>query len=122
MAGGIHAVIDGEIAANQVCTHGSILTSKELRLVRCVSLVFAVVDAGNAGVSSSGAVRLVGGLGPLATAAQTGQILHIIHGQLARPSRSCGIPYEIEDCVDQIGLRGIVLNGGEVLMPNARLT
>ena len=71
MAGGIHAVIDREIAANQVCTHGSILTSEELRLICCVRLVFAVVDAGNAGVSSSGAVRFVGWLWPLATAAQT---------------------------------------------------
>lgn len=122
MARGIHAVIDGEIAANQVCTHGSILTSEELRLVCRVRLVFAIVDAGDAGVSSTGAVRFVGWLGPLATAAQTGQILHVIHGQLARPSRSCDVPYGNEDCGGTNRSTRYSSDGSEVLMPNARLT
>jgi hypothetical protein len=59
MARWIHAVVDGEVPTNQVRPHGRILTGKGLGFVHRICLVFAVVDAHNAGVSACTFVGLV---------------------------------------------------------------
>ncbi len=70
MAGGVHAVVDGKVLADEVGAHGGVFAGEKLALVEGVGLVFAVVDAGDAGVAGAGAVGLVHGLGPLAAATQ----------------------------------------------------
>ncbi|RLL94274.1 hypothetical protein CFD26_103533 [Aspergillus turcosus] len=52
MASRIHAVVDGKVPTNQVRTHGRILTGKGLGFAYGIRLVFAVVNAHNAGVSA----------------------------------------------------------------------
>lgn len=52
MARRIHAVVDGEVSTNQVRPHGRILTGKGLGFADGICLVFAIVDAHNAGVSA----------------------------------------------------------------------
>ena len=56
MAGRIHAVVDGEVAADQVRTHGCVLAGKEIRFIRGVRLVLAIIDASNASIPSPGTV------------------------------------------------------------------
>ena len=48
---GVHAVVDGEVAADQVRAHCSIFLGQGLRLVNGVGLILAVIDADNASVS-----------------------------------------------------------------------
>ncbi|KAG2027151.1 hypothetical protein GB937_000889 [Aspergillus fischeri] len=62
MARRIHAVVDGEVPTNQVRPHGRILTGKGLGFAYGICLVFAVVDAHNAGVSACTCVLANGGV------------------------------------------------------------
>lgn len=41
----VHAIVDGEVAADEVGMHGGILARQRLRRVQSVRLVFAVVHA-----------------------------------------------------------------------------
>lgn len=56
----IHAIIDAEVAADQVRAHGGAFARERLRGMDSVGLVFAVVDADDAGVAG---VRARGGWG-----------------------------------------------------------
>lgn len=47
----IHAVVDGEVAADQVRAHGGILAGQQLGGTDGVGLIFAVVNADGAGVA-----------------------------------------------------------------------
>ena len=75
MAWRVHAIIDGEIPADQVGTHGSVLSGQDLGFIGCAGLVLAVIDAGNAGVADPGTIGFVDRLGPLATSAQVCSLL-----------------------------------------------
>lgn len=48
----VHAVVDGEIAADQVRPHGGALAREDLGFIGDVRLVFAVVHADDAGVAA----------------------------------------------------------------------
>lgn len=56
----IHAIVNAEVAADQVRAHGCVFARKRLRGVDGVGLVFAVVDTNDAGVAG---VRASGGWG-----------------------------------------------------------
>lgn len=71
MAGRIHAIVDGKIAADQVSAHGCVLASKQLASIGCISLIFAVVDTSHTSETGARAVELIMRFGPLAAAAQT---------------------------------------------------
>lgn len=51
MAGRVHAVVDGEIAANEIGAHRCVLLGQSLRFVDGVSLIFAVIDANDTSVA-----------------------------------------------------------------------
>lgn len=68
--GRVHAVVDGEIAADQVRAHGGVFAGLRLGRTDCVGDVFAVVDADDACVAFWGAVGFVGWFGPVAAAAE----------------------------------------------------
>lgn len=85
MAGGIHAVVDGEVAADEIGAHGGVFAGQGLGFVDYVGLVFAVVDADDAGVAGFGGsggfgccgcwgggygVGFVEGIGPVAAFAE----------------------------------------------------
>jgi hypothetical protein len=71
MARRIHAVVDGEVPTNQVRTHGRILTGKGLGFAYGIRLIFAVVDAHNAGVPACSCVRFVQRFWPAAASTKT---------------------------------------------------
>lgn len=54
MTSGIHAIVDGEVAADEVRAHGGVFAGQGLGFVDYVGLVFAVVDADYAGVAGVG--------------------------------------------------------------------
>jgi len=64
----IHAVVDGEIAADQVCAHGGVFARQCFGFVDGIRLVFAVVDSRYACVPCCCGVGFVGWFWP-ATAA-----------------------------------------------------
>lgn len=66
----VHAVIDGEVAANQVGAHRGTFTSERFIDTDSVSLVFAIVDANNARIAAGIGERVVCWLGPVAAAAE----------------------------------------------------
>lgn len=70
VAWGVHAIIDREVPADQVGTHGRVLSGQDLGFIGCAGLVLAVIDAGNAGIADPGTIGFVDRLGPLATSAQ----------------------------------------------------
>lgn len=59
----VHAIVDGEIAADQVRAHGGVLAGQQLRGAQRVCLVFAVVHPYGAGVAVDFGVVAVGGGG-----------------------------------------------------------
>ena len=67
---GIHAVVDGKVAADHVGASGGGIAGELVRLVLGVGGVFAVVDADGAGVALAGAVAFVQRVGPVAALAQ----------------------------------------------------
>lgn len=71
VAGRIHAIVDGKIAADQVSAHGCVLASKQLASIGCISLIFAVVDTSHTSEAGARAVELIMRFGPLPAAAQT---------------------------------------------------
>lgn len=66
----IHAVVDREVAADQVCTHGGALARERLIAADTVRSVLAVVDPHSAGVSAVAYVCIVDWFGPIAPAAE----------------------------------------------------
>ena len=68
---GKHATILGKVPAYHEGTHGSVLLSKDVRLVREVRLVFAAVHKDVAGVPTMVTVTLVHGVSPSPAAAKT---------------------------------------------------
>ena len=70
VANGVHAVVDGEVATDEIRAHRGVLTCQRLGLTHCVRLVLAVVDAHDAGESCSVGVGFVEGFGPAAPAAE----------------------------------------------------
>ncbi|KAL1969551.1 hypothetical protein VTN77DRAFT_8989 [Rasamsonia byssochlamydoides] len=71
MASRVHAIVDREVAADQVRAHGGVFLRHLLRLADGVGLVFAVVDAHDAGVPCGTRVGFVERVWPAATAAET---------------------------------------------------
>ena len=71
MTSRIHPIVDTEVTADQVSTHGGILACKHFVTIGCVGMVFAIIDANNAGITRVRRVRLVQGLWPLTTLAKT---------------------------------------------------
>lgn len=73
MAGRVHAVVDGEVPADQISSHGSLFAGQEFGLADFIGLVFAVIDPDDAGVSCAGATvyLFVKGLWPTTTATKT---------------------------------------------------
>lgn len=69
VAGRIHSVIDGKVPADQISTHGRVLTRKHFACVRCVRLIFPVVDTRHTGKASTGAIGFVVRFGPFPSAA-----------------------------------------------------
>lgn len=70
MAGRVHAIVDGEVAADHVRAHGGVLLGQLLGFADGVGLVFAVVDAHDAGVAIGTRVGFVERVRPAATAAE----------------------------------------------------
>lgn len=70
MACRVHAVIDGEVAADQVGTHGGALARKRLVTADTVCSVLAVVDPHGACISAVAYVGVVDWFGPVAAAAE----------------------------------------------------
>lgn len=75
MPGRVHAVVDREIAADQVRAHGGVFAGLRLGSAECVCLVLAVVDSDYACVSVWGGEGLVGWLWPVAAAAEAWSVL-----------------------------------------------
>ena len=91
MTRGIHTVVDGEVAADEIGAHGGVFAGQGLGLVDYVGLVFAVVDADDAGVAGVGdycsgfcgccwwwggyGVGFVEGVGPVAALAEAWVLL-----------------------------------------------
>lgn len=71
VASRIHAVVDGEVAADQIGAHGGILARQNVVLKDGVGLVFAVVDADDAGIPACASKRLIERLRPAATSTET---------------------------------------------------
>lgn len=51
MAGRVHAVVDGEVSADQISSHGGLFAGEEFGLADFIGLVLAVIDPDDAGVS-----------------------------------------------------------------------
>lgn len=68
--GRVHAIVDGEIPANQIGAHGGVFAGHNLGLVDFVALVLAVVDAYHAGVPCAVLVDLIAWFGPMTAAAE----------------------------------------------------
>lgn len=71
----VHAVIDGEVAADQIGAHGCIFARQGLGFVDDIRLVFAVVDPRNACVPSCCGVSFVGWFWPAAAATEAWTVL-----------------------------------------------
>ncbi|KAE8392023.1 hypothetical protein BDV23DRAFT_151955 [Aspergillus alliaceus] len=71
MSSWIHAIVDGEVTADEICPHGGILPSQGVGLKNTVCLVFPVIDADNAGMPGRASIGLVLGLWPAAASAET---------------------------------------------------
>ena len=71
VAGGIHAIIDGEVSANQVRAHGSVFARQRLVLADGVCLVFPVIHAHDAREARGRPKGLVKRLRPTAASAKT---------------------------------------------------
>ena len=70
--GRIHAVVDGEVAADEVSTHGGVLPRHRLALVEAVGLVLAMVDPDPAAVLPRRRLTgLIQRIRPVAPAAET---------------------------------------------------
>lgn len=67
---GQHAAVDREVTTDHECTHGSVLLSQFVRLVRQVCLVLAAVDEHQARVACGVPVALVHGVHPSAAPAE----------------------------------------------------
>ena len=76
VAGRVHAITDGEVAADEVSPHGCVFAGEDFVLIGGVGMIFAVVDANDAFDAGSGIVRLVHGLWPLSTLAKTWKAIH----------------------------------------------
>lgn len=70
VTGGVHAVVDGEIAADEVRAHGGALSGQNLRGTDHVCLVLAVVDADHARIARWGYEGFIGRFWPAAAAAE----------------------------------------------------
>jgi hypothetical protein len=70
MSHGVHAVVDGEIAADEVGAHGGALACQRLIAADTVCSVLAVVDAHGTCVSAVACVGVVDWFGPVAAAAE----------------------------------------------------
>lgn len=70
MARRIHAVVDGEVAADQVGSHGRALAGERLIAADIVGSVLAVVDPHGAGVSAVAYVCVVDWFRPIAPTAE----------------------------------------------------
>jgi hypothetical protein len=66
---GVHSVIDREVAADQIGSHGGVFPGQGLGLVHRVGLVFAVVDADGTAVPRGRSVALVQRVWPAPSAA-----------------------------------------------------
>lgn len=66
----VHAVVDGEIAADEVGAHGGALARKRLVAAGTVCSVLAVIDTHGACVSAATSVGVVDWFGPVAAAAE----------------------------------------------------
>lgn len=66
----VHAVIDGEVAADQVGAHRGTFASECFTTTDSICLVFAIVNANNARVAAGVGKRVVSGLRPVAAAAE----------------------------------------------------
>lgn len=66
----IHAVVDREVATNQVRAHRCILFSQSLRFANVLRLVFPVVDPDDAGVAAPNSIGFVGGICPVPASAE----------------------------------------------------
>lgn len=69
VAGRIHSVIDGKVPADQISTHGRVLTGKHFACVGGVRLIFPVIDTRHTGKASTGAIGFVVRFGPFPSAA-----------------------------------------------------
>lgn len=70
MTGRIPAVIDGEIATDQVGAHSGAFASKRLATADSAGLIFAVVNTHRAGVAAGVREGVVGWFGPVAAVAE----------------------------------------------------
>lgn len=70
VARGVHAVVDGEIATDEIGAHGGALAGQDLGGTDHVCLIFAVVDADNARIARWGDNGLIRRFWPTAAAAE----------------------------------------------------
>ena len=76
VSSGIHAIVDGEVSADEIRSHGGVLPGQRLRLVHHVCLILAVIDSSGAAVASRTLEALVHRIGPAAPAAETWEAQH----------------------------------------------
>lgn len=74
---GQHASVDRKVATDHKGTHGSVLLSKNVRLVGEIRLVLAAVDQDKTSVAAVVPVALVHGVCPSSTPAEALEILHV---------------------------------------------
>lgn len=67
----VHAIVDREVAADEVSTHGRVLTRERIRLVHCVGLVLAMIDPYCTAVPCRRLVEFVPGFRPVTPAAKS---------------------------------------------------
>ncbi len=67
---GVHAVVDGEVAADHVGARGGRVAGQLVRLAGRLARVLAVVDADGAGVAVAGLIALVGRFRPVSSLAE----------------------------------------------------
>lgn len=74
-----HTAIDAEVATHHERTHGRILASQFVGLVRQICLVLAPIDQHQARIPRRFPVALVGGLGPPTPLAEACEVTCISH-------------------------------------------
>ena len=77
MSSRIHAVVDGEVAADQVRTHSGVLAGQSLRRADRVRLIFSIIDTDDAAVAFWSGAGFVRWILPAATAAEAYQLVSL---------------------------------------------